>query len=180
MVSKAAKRYAKAFLQYAIDEKMVNDIQNDILRIQEMFESSDELMRFFKNPIIKKSDKSEVIKKLFKKDLSDQTFDFINLIFDNDREQLLPEITTAFVDLYKEFAGIIDVSVFTASSLTDEQVHKLSDTLESATGKTVNLHFSEDPDLKGGIAVRIEDTVIDGTIKYKINQLKNLFMDPAV
>jgi len=180
MVSKAAKRYAKAFLQYAIDEKAVSDVHTDILKIHETFDSSEELVRFFKNPVIKKSDKAEVFKKLFKSELSGQIHDFIDLIFDNDREQLLHEITKAFIDLYKEFAGIIDVSVFSASSLTKDQIQKLNKTLESATGKTVNLHFSEDPDLMGGITVRIDDTVIDGSIKYKINQLKNLFMDPAV
>jgi len=92
----------------------------------------------------------------------------------------LPDMTNSFIDLYNEHIGVLEVDVFTAYKLSKSQKKSLNDSLNSLTGKTVTLTVIENPELMGGLSVRIEDTVIDGTVKHKIERLKELYLETAV
>jgi F-type H+-transporting ATPase subunit delta len=84
------------------------------------------------------------------------------------------------MEQYNEYAGIQPVYVHTAYELSDDQKAELTEALEKYTGKSVESHFQIDESLIGGVAVRIEDTVIDGTVRYKLDKLEEHFMQPAV
>ncbi|MDZ7694409.1 MAG: ATP synthase F1 subunit delta [Balneolaceae bacterium] len=75
-----------------------------------------------------------------------------------------------------KYAGIIEIEVSSATELSDNQLDSLRTALEAKTGKEVKLKVKQDQSLRGGIAVRIEDTVIDGTIKHKLEQLSESLM----
>lgn len=180
MISKAAQRYAKSFLQFAVENDILSKVFEDIRDIHNTFSDSDELRRFLKNSIISQKKKKEVLEELFRNKVHKETFRFISLVFDNDREALFPDIVKSFVDLYQEHKGILEVDVFTAKKLSDAQKKNLNDSLNSYTGKTVTLSITEKPELMGGLAVRIEDTVIDGTVKHKLDQLKETFFGTTV
>ena len=105
---------------------------------------------------------------------------FVSLITEKGREDILYDIVSAFVIEYNKYAGIISVEVSTAQALDKEQLAKLTDSLEKATSKKVDLSQKVQADLIGGISVKIEDTVIDATVKYKLNQLETLFLESSM
>ena len=180
MISKAAQRYATSLLQFAVENDILSKVFEDIRDIHNTFVDSDELRRFLKNSIISQKKKKEVLDSLFKSNVQEETNRFISLVVDNDREALFPDIVKSFIDLYYEQKGILEVGVFTARKLSDNQKKDLNDSLNSYTGKTVTLSITENPELMGGLAVRIEDTVIDGTVKHKLDQLKETFFETTV
>jgi len=77
--------------------------------------------------------------------------------------------------LYNSHKGIVEVGVTTVSVLAEDQKTSILNNLEQKTGKSVKLNLSVDERIRGGVIVKIGDTVIDGSVKHKISQLKNKF-----
>lgn len=180
LVSKAARRYAIALLEIAQDQKAVEDTLKDILFIKNTIEDSRELLLFLKSPVVKPSDKQKALSSIFSEHISELMNQFLVLITKKERSGILHEVASSFVEEYNKYAGIIEVEVRTAKALTDDQANELKSVLEKTTSKKVNLDLQEQPDLKGGLFVKIADTVIDGSIKHKLEQLENKLLDNTV
>lgn len=178
--TKAAKRYATALLELAKERDEVEDILGDIEFIHNTLEDSRELVVFLKSPIINFDDKTGALKKLFFDEISEPTQLFLKLLARKDRISLLHQITEAFVEKYKEYAGIITVDVFIARELNDGQRESLHQNLEEKTQKKVDMNIIVDESLKGGMAIRIDDTVIDGTVKHKLEELEESLLSTTV
>ena len=179
MITKAARRYASAFLQIGQEQDNVEAMLEDIELIKNTIDDSRDLQLFLRSPIIKFDDKVQALDELFGDKVGDITNQFIKLLARKDRVEILHQITLAFIEQYNKYAGIIEVEVYAANELSEKQQESLHKALEQKTGKTVNMHISVDESLKGGIAVRIDDTVIDGTIKHKLEQLEATFLSTA-
>ncbi len=180
LVSKAARRYAIAFLEASKEGNYVDTSLEDMLTIKATIEGSKELALVLKSPIVKPKDKKEVLASIFDGKISKEAAQFVSLITEKGREDILHDIVSAFVIEYNKYAGIISVEVNTAHALDKEQVAKLTDSLEKATSKKVELSQKVQADLIGGISVQIEDTVIDGTVKYKLSQLETMFLESSI
>ena len=177
---KAAKRYATALLELAKERNEVESILEDIELIHNTIQGSRELVTFLKSPIIKFDDKTAVLDDLFFDDIQEATRLFIKLLARKDRINLLDQVTEAFIEKYKEYAGIITVDVFVAQELSDSQRKGLLKELEDKTQKKVDMNITLDESLKGGMAIRIDDTVIDGTVKHKLNELEESLLSTTV
>lgn len=176
LVSKAARRYAIALLELAKERNLVEQTLKDIFFVKSTIDDSKELQSFLKSPVIKPSVKKQTLETLFKDNVQGFTNQFMVLIAQKERAPLLHEITVSFVEEYNKFAGIIEVEVRTARSLSDKQKAVLQKVLEKTTSKKVNLITVEQEDLKGGLLVKIGDTVIDGTVKHKLEQLEETLL----
>ena len=180
LVSKAAKRYAIALLELSKEKKLVEPTLEDMLFVQSTIQDSKDLQLFLKSPIIKPSVKEEALIALFKDHVKDLSIQFITLVAQKERAEILNQITSSFIQAYNKFAGIIEVEVRSASSLSDKQKKALQEVLEKTTSKNVTLHAMVQEELKGGLLVKIDDTIIDGTVKHKIEQLEESLLNTTV
>ncbi|HET6528876.1 MAG TPA: ATP synthase F1 subunit delta [Balneolaceae bacterium] len=179
-ITKAARRYANAFLEIAKERDEVESILDDIEFIHNTFEDSHELVIFLKSPIIKYDDKKAALSELFFDEIEEPTRLFIKLLVRKERVSLLNQIAEAFIELYKKYAGIITIDVFVARELDDDQQQALHAKLEKETQKTVEMNITIDESLRGGMAIRIDDTVIDGTVKHKLVELEESLLSTVV
>lgn len=175
VVKKVAHRYASALFQEAKSRNEVEAVARDMQRISEIISGSDELLVFLRSQIISRGIKENVLAELFEKDLTEISRNFIRLILEKRREAQLPGIAHIFGRLYKKEQGLQDIEVLVAKKPGSGQADLLKKALEKKTGGKVLLSFREDPSLKGGMAIRIDDTVIDGTVKHKLQQLEASF-----
>lgn len=180
LVSKAARRYATALLETSKEQKVVEETLKDILFIKSTVSDSKDLIVFLKSPVIKPSDKQAALQSIFGKNVGKLSNEFITLISEKERTSILPEIVLAFIDQYNEYAGIIEVEVRSALKLDNAQIKELQKVLEKSTSKKVEMNLKVQPDLKGGLLVKIQDTVIDGTVKHKLDQLEQIFLANSV
>lgn len=178
--TKAAKRYATALLELAKERDEVEEILEDIRYIHNTIQDSRELVVFLKSPIIKFDDKTQALEKLFFDELEEPTRLFIKLLARKDRINLLDQIAEAFIEKYKNYAGIITVDVYVARELNNGQLESLHEELEQKTQKKVDLDINLDESLKGGMAIRVDDTVIDGTVKHKLVELEESLLSTSV
>lgn len=180
MILKAARRYAAALLQVAIETDRLEKILDDVRTIHETIEASRELKLFLRSPIIKPEEKRAALETIFGEQVDSLTGNFIDLVIRKGRERQLDQIMTSFIDSYKKYSGIVDVKVFSAMDLDGDVVSELEQALEKRSGKKVELQFSVKPELIGGIAVQIDDTVIDGSVRHKLERLRAQFREAAI
>jgi F-type H+-transporting ATPase subunit delta len=96
---------------------------------------------------------------------------FVQLLADNRRLDLLPEISAQFEAMRAEVENTVDVTVTSAQPLTAEQSAKLSAALTKRLNRTVRLHAEVDPKLIGGAVVRAGDFVVDGSLRGRVERL---------
>lgn len=179
-ITKAARRYATALLEIAKELDKVGDILEDIKLIDNTIEGSDELAMFISSPIIKYDDKTAALNEIFGDKVNEVTGKFLTLLAKKGRANLLHQVSKAFVDSYNRYAGIIKIEVFFAKPLSEDQKKSLHKALEDKTNKKVEMSLTQDPSLKGGLAVRIDDTVIDGSVKHKLEELEQKLLSTAI
>jgi F-type H+-transporting ATPase subunit delta len=179
-ITKAARRYATALLELGKERNEVEAILEDMQFIKNTLDDSGELVTFLRSPIVKFDDKQGALKKLFSEEVQESTRLFLKLLARKNRVDILHQITAAFLELYNKHAGIVEIEVSVAHDLNDTQRQDLHGKLEELTSKKVKLSVHKDESLKGGMAVRIDDTVIDGTIKHKLQELEEQLLSTAV
>ena len=101
------------------------------------------------------------------------TTNIVSMLVGNGRVRELPGIVSAMVELSASRADKEVAEVHSAVPLSDEQVARLSEALRTATGKHVDVHVVVDESIKGGIVARVGDTVIDGSVRRRLEQLRN-------
>lgn len=181
MISKAARRYANALLQSAIEQKNLDDVVDDIRFIRNTLDGSRDLIVFLRSPVIESEVKLSILLSIFKSHISELSIQLLKLLSEKNREALLPDLCEGFIELYNNHCGIVKIDVTTAFEMDQKQQNSLHQQLEKRTGKTVKMHVDVDSGLVGGLVVKIGDTVIDGSVKHKIRMLKNQFaVDAAV
>lgn len=179
-VTKAARRYADSLLTVAKEVAVTENILNDCKLISNTISGSRELVLFLKSPIINADKKSAVLKELFDSKISPLMTSFIKIVVNKNRVDILGAITSQYIEAYNEFAGIIQIKVESATELSNKDTSSLKKVLEAKTGKIVELTSTIRKELLGGITVKIKDTVIDGSVKHKLESLNYLFTKSAI
>ncbi|AXJ00470.1 ATP synthase F1 subcomplex delta subunit [Cyclonatronum proteinivorum] len=178
--SKAARRYSSALLGFAIETNTLERILSDMEYIHKTIEHSRELVLFLRNPLIKADKKRDAINQLFGSKVCKEVNSFFDLVASKARFDLIPGIAKAFIDAYRKHKGIELVHLFYAEEPNADQIDRIKKALESKTGKTIELISQHKPGLLGGVMVKIDDTVIDGSVKHKLEQLQHLFFKAAI
>ena len=169
--AKSAVRYAKAFLELAIESKKVDLIEKDINTLLKTSESTRDLSVFLSSPLIKADKKITIIEEIFKS-FDKKTLEFLSLIIMNGRDRIILDIAHSFLSQLKEHRGILTVEVISAAELSKKATDSISKAIQAQTKGKVDLIKKIDPSLIGGFQVRMGDYQIDASISSSINKLK--------
>jgi F-type H+-transporting ATPase subunit delta len=125
------------------------------------------------SPAVERTEKHGVIEKLAARlSASRIVRNFLFVVVDNQRTHLLPEILQTFEDVIRQRQGMAEAEVTSAAELTAPQKKQLQETLERLTGRKIQAKYSLDPALLGGAVVRIGDTIYDGSVRNRLNQMR--------
>ncbi len=170
--SRVTKRYAKALFELAKENDLLAGVDKNLAYLRQIAEKSDQFQEILISPVIQMSKKKEVFEKLFRAELSELTINFLNLLLLKNREPLLLDIIDQFDKLKDAAEGIVRGHLFSASEFDDKQKKLLVEQLEKMTGKQVVLQEDLDKTLLGGFVVRLDDTVIDSSLKTQLTRLR--------
>lgn len=176
----AARRYAKGLLELGIERKQVDSMLKDMQMIRATMEASPALQKVLVSPVVKDEKKKDIVLKVFDKKVSDLTLKLIDILSQKNRLGLLYGVTTSFESLYNTHAGILEIIIQTAFELDAGQVDKLVKAISASTGKKIKHTVKLDKNLIGGVAIKYGDTVIDGSVRNKLEQLTGLLQVSAV
>lgn len=172
LVGAVARRYAQALYEIAVDNETLDKQQEELRGVTEIIEQEPDLWKIIHHPQVTVTNKKEMITQLFADQVSQTTLNFLYLIIDRHREAYLSGITAEYIRLANEARNIIEAVVISARELNEGQKQQLAKVLSRLAGKDVNPQYKVDPALIGGLQVRIGDKVIDGSVKYKLETLK--------
>jgi F-type H+-transporting ATPase subunit delta len=175
-----ARRYATALYEEADRIGSVDDVDADVALLRTSLDDSDELHRFFQNPVVSDTKKSNVIEALFGDRTHELTVRFLKLLVKKDREEMVSAIADQYQALRDEQLGIVEATVKAAYDLSDDDREHLKTALKKTTGKDVRLNVERDESLIGGVVVRIGDRVFDGSVRNKLETLRERFRTSRV
>ncbi len=171
------RRYATALYEEADQAGVLEAVDEDVLMLRRSLESNRKLSRFFESPVIPQEKKDTIVQELLGDRVEGLTVRFLRLLVQKDRETLTKAILDQYQSLRDEHRGIVDAEVTVAHPLSDEDREMLVEALEAKTEKDIRLHLDEDPDLIGGVVIRIGDRVFDGSVRNQLNMLRDRFRD---
>lgn len=170
----ASLQYANALADIALAQGAAEPVVKQLRDISETYTNSAELRNFLASPAVTRAEKHGVIEKIAARLGATRIVrNFLLVVADHQRTQMLPEIVAAFEGVIRAREGKTEAEVFSAVELTDAQKKDLAQTLEKKTGKKVDTKFSLDPALLGGVVVRIGDTIYDGSVRNRLNELRS-------
>ena len=172
---KVARRYNLALYDIAVETKVSEAVIKDFEDIAKTLNGSKELVNFLETPVISSAKKSEVVKALFKGKINELTLKYLELIAEKSRISDLRTFITDYLALVNEKTGIVTATVRTAVAVTDKEKSAINNRLKKYIGKEIKAEYSVDPSIKGGFIARIEDKVVDASIKRQLELLREKF-----
>lgn len=176
--NRAAQRYAKALMELASEKKKLKGIDEDIRLIDNTIKGSKDLQAMLRSPIIKNELKRSSLKAIFKS-VNQETTNLFDVLLDNKRIALLPEVTKAFIALVDQANEVTTAEVTTAVPLTAAMEKKILAKVKELTGNKATLIQKVDEELIGGFLLRIGDLQYDASISGKLNSLRKKFKQNA-
>jgi F-type H+-transporting ATPase subunit delta len=173
MMASMAGRYAAALFELAKDQQQLESVAADVKSFQTMLASSADLQRLVRSPVISAPDQARALSALLSKaGISGLTANFLKFVAKNRRLFATADMLKGFALLLAHERGEVNADVATAFALTEPQLAALSDTLKASIGKNVQIHTRVDPNLLGGLIVKVGSRMIDSSLRTKLNNLK--------
>jgi F-type H+-transporting ATPase subunit delta len=163
-----AKRYAVALMNTAAAENQIEQIRQDLASLTGILDDSRELRSLFRSPVVQYHRKLPILREIFEGKISPLMLNFLLLLASKRRESIVEEIADSFISLYNERMNLLPVSFISAVELNEALQQKLIQAIAMRTGKKVLPEFAVNPELKGGIIIRVADTLIDGSVRHQL------------
>jgi F-type H+-transporting ATPase subunit delta len=175
LISNISKRYARAFFEIAVEEKQIERYFDELRQFSSIVSQNKDLGEFLANPIFEQDAKKKVLLGIISKlKLSGITVNFLKLLVDKKRIDVLSDIEACYRQLMDEALLKLRVTVKTAFPLSRETQDLIVSQLEKVTGKKIEVTIENDNSLLGGIVIGVGDTLYDGSIKNQLNNMRNL------
>ncbi len=167
---KIAKRYSHALAQSA--ENNIDEILNNLKAINEVIFENADLKTFFLHPVISLKDKKETLKNALENKINVLTLNFIETLLDENRFQIFRTI----YELFKKEANIIknnqEVEIISAVNINENLKKQLEEKLKTKLNKNIIPNYTQNENIIGGFIIKIEDKIIDLSLKNKFETLK--------
>ena len=167
-----ASRYAGALFNLAREKGELEAIESSFPPIAQVVEQDEDLNGFLTHPAIASAEKKEVINKLFQGKINDMLYDFLCMVVDKKREAYIPLMWDVFNDLLLEHRKQLIAEVTTPYELPGGMQNELREKLKKVTGKDIIIEQIVQPEMLGGICVRLGDRIIDGSVGHRLEKLK--------
>lgn len=173
MAELVSKVYAEALFEVALEINQLDEVNNDMQAVCEIFNENPEFLQLYKTPNISLDERKALLDHTFSGHIMPEVLNFLKLLIDKNRGFYVIEICSEFEHMVEERKGILKGIVHVTCSLSDDQIKKLEDKLSTSTGKQVVLSQKINPSIIGGMIVNLGDKVIDSSLKKKLDDMKD-------
>ncbi len=167
--------YADGMLAVAQADGNVAAVSDQLFRFARALESSDELREALSDPHLPASRRQQIVEDLLGGQAEATTIALISMAVGAGRGKDIPAIVDKLVAKAAAQQSRAVAEVRSAVELTDDQKARLADAVKKATGKTVEVKVVVDPSVLGGLITTVGDTVIDGSVRTRLEQMKQAF-----
>ncbi len=170
--------YAQAFLNAAQKSGQTEELIQELdALVNQVFPADPVLELFFTSRAVSRERKAHALRAAFQGRASDLFVNFLLVLDDHDRLDALRSIAAAVRDLYEKQTGKVRVQVRSAEPLADDQQERLRQELRESLGREPVLETRVDPALLGGLTVQVGDTLYDGSIRTRLEQIRKQLIE---
>jgi len=171
--NQVAERYAQALFELAMEEEVLGETEKQFRELIDVINDSDDLKKLINHPKLSNGQKKETLTELFENQLSSYLMNFLKILIDKGRVDYLHTIYQQFKKLVDMQENILEVQVISPIDLANKYQEKLKIKLENITEKAISLKLKVQPDLLGGLILKIGDKVVDGSLLNHLKKLEN-------
>jgi F-type H+-transporting ATPase subunit delta len=168
-----AEVYSRALFEVAQEHDVLDRVHDELGEFADALEDEDnrELRLFFFSPYFSSEEKRDGVRRVVSG--ADERFvNFLELLAERHRMPVLPRIKREFERMWAEEHKLLAVSVTSAVELDDELVKSIGDRIQKQTGRTVELSSNVDPDVLGGLVVRVGNMVLDASVRNRLERIR--------
>ncbi len=165
--------YARALFEVARAEGTLDEVEDELFRFARSYESSDALRSALTDEMVPAGKRQAIVEDLLGGKATSTTTQLVSMVVGSGRGRDLPAIIDQLVARASSAKNLAVAEVRSAVPLTADQQARLAAALANATGQQVNLKTIVDPSVIGGIVATVGDTVIDGSVRTRVEQLKS-------
>ena len=166
-----AQVYARSLFEAAKDQDKLDEIREQLGTFADAVAESHDLQVFLFSPYLSTEEKKQGLRRAIEG--ADEAFlNFLDLVVENHRMPAIFRVRREFDELWEEENQLLPVQVTSAVPLDDAIVQEIGSTIGEQTGKRVELSSQVDPDILGGIVVRVGNAILDASIRNRLEQLR--------
>jgi len=170
-VEEVADVYARALFQAAKDHDVLDDVHDELGQFADALNQNRDLMVFFFSPYFSSEEKKQALHKAVQE--ADSRFtNFLEALIERHRMPVIFRIRANFDQMWEKEHELLPVVLTSAVELDDETVRSIGDRVGEQTGRTVELSSHVDPDILGGIVLRVGNFILDASIRNRLEQLR--------
>lgn len=171
------RRYALALYEVAEKKGKIEEYLQDLEEICDVIKSDDKFYEIIKHPQISTKNKKKLFVKIFKGRIDEELLSFLLILIEKDRLLFLKEKLYQMKKIHDERNNILRGVVITTTKLSRDKFEELNKNLNKKYNKEVILSEKIDKSIIGGIYLRVDNEIIDDTIKSKLDDLKNIMLN---
>lgn len=165
-----ARPYAEAAFKLALESRNLAG-WSDTLDLLSGVVGDETIANRIGDPNIDERALENLLLGVFGEKLDGQGRNFLQVLVQNGRLMLLPQIRTQYEELRREHEGVLEATIVSALPMSDEQVRQLVASLEAKNGRKVTARVEVDPELIGGVRIVVGDKVIDATVRGRLDAM---------
>ena len=174
----SAKSYSQALYELAIEEKKLDEVENNVISFLKLISQSQEFNLLIQDPTNKQEDQLNVINKIFEKfNLNTLLKKFLNFLIMKKRFFFVEKILISFNEICSEKRGELKAEIKSAKELTKDEINKITEELSTNFKSKIKLNYNHDQSLIGGLVVQVGSTMIDTSIKKKLQQIETRMIE---
>ena len=166
-----AEVYARALFEAAKDDEVLDRVHEELGQFADALDEDRNLQVFLFSPYFSSEEKKDGIRRIVS-DADERLLNFLELLAERHRMPALFRIRRIFQDLWAEENKLLPVTVTSATELDTGLVEDIGKRIEEQTGRRVELSSNVDPDVLGGLMVRVGNMVLDATVRNRLERLR--------
>jgi F-type H+-transporting ATPase subunit delta len=170
-VEEIAEVYARALFEAAKEDDVLDRVHDELGQFADALDEDRNLQVFLFSPYFSSEEKKDGIRRIVS-DADERLLNFLELLAERHRMPALFRIRRIFEDLWAEENKLLPVTVTSATELDTGLVDDIGKRIEEQTGRRVELSSKVDPDVLGGLMVRVGNLVLDATVRNRLEQLR--------
>ncbi len=171
-----SKRYAKALLQYAVDQKAEDTVFAEMKKLASVFAVEPKMRMAMDNPTLNADDKLGLIGAAVGGKMSDTLNRFVQLVLKNRREVFMRNIALSYIDLYCESKDMNMGRLVTATPVDNTVAEKMKGLLQKVKPGTLDFETVVDPSIEGGFILYVDTYRLDASVKTQLKRIKQQFV----
>lgn len=165
-------RYAKAYFSFAKEKNILDILKTDMELVLELCSSAADFLLLLESPVVKISKKTALFRSIFENQVNEISLNFLMLVIRNKRESYIPGICRNFLELCRKDQNIKTALLTTAVEISKTSTNKIQDLLSKKLEANIELSTRVNPDIIGGLVLRMEDTQYDASVATQLKKIE--------